>query len=108
MDQDAVVLTMVGMMAVTYAPRVFPLWLLATRPVPGAVGAWLRYVPAAVLAAMVAPLLFVADGRIDVGLGNLYLWAAVPTVLVAARTRSFYGSVVAGVATVAVARLLGA
>ena len=105
MDQQTVTLTLLGMMAVTYVPRFLPLWWFSSRPLPPLVAAWLRYVPVAVLAAMAFNAVVLPDGRIDVGPGNLFLWAAVPTVLVAVKTRSLFGSVLAGVATVAVARL---
>ena len=90
----------------TYIPRLLPVWLLSTKALPPLVVAWLRYVPVAVLAAMLFPALVIADGQVALGWGNLFLWAALPTLLVAWKTRSLFGSVVAGVMAVAVARLL--
>jgi branched-subunit amino acid transport protein len=60
----------------------------------------------AVLAAMLLPALMVAEGQVDLSPGNLFLWAALPTLLVALKTRSLFGSVVVGMAVVAVARYL--
>jgi branched-subunit amino acid transport protein len=104
MDQRAVFITMVGMLAVTYLPRLLPLWLFASRSLPPLVIAWLRYVPVAVLAAMLFPSLLLVEGRVSVGGGNLFLWAAVPTFLVAWRTKSLFGSVIVGMVVVAGAR----
>ena len=106
MDQKTIVLTIAGMALVTYIPRLLPVWLLSTKALPPLVAAWLRYVPVAVLAAMLFPALVIADGQVALGWGNLFLWAALPTLLVAWKTRSLFGSVVAGVMAVAVARLL--
>ena len=66
--------------------------------------AWLRYVPVAVLAAMLFPALLVQDGQIDLGLNNLFLWAAFPTLLVAWKKQSLFGAVIVGMVVVAVAR----
>ena len=68
--------------------------------------AWLRYVPVAVLAAMLVPTLVIQDDRVYVGPGNLFLWATIPTLLVAWKTKSFFGSVLVGMACVAIARYI--
>jgi len=68
--------------------------------------AWLRYVPAAVLAALLFPSLLANGGHISLGPRNLFLWAALPAALVAYKTRSLVGSVLVGMATVAAARYL--
>lgn len=94
------------MLAVTYVPRVLPVLVLSSRRLPPVVVAWLRHVPVAVLAAMLFPALFVQEGRIDLGLDNLFLWAAVPAFLVAWRRRSFFATVIVGIVVVAVARLV--
>ena len=106
MDQTTIFLTLIGMMLVTYIPRLLPVWALATKSLPKVVVAWLRYVPVAVLAAMLLPSLLLNEGQIDVGLSNLFLWAAVPTLVVAWKRRSLFGAVVVGMAVVALARLV--
>jgi branched-subunit amino acid transport protein len=104
MDQKAIFLTILGMMLVTYIPRLVPVWLLSSKSLPQPVVAWLRYVPVAVLAAMLFPAIFVQDNQVDVGLSNLFLLAALPTLLVAWKTKSLFGSVIVGAVVVAVAR----
>jgi branched-subunit amino acid transport protein len=106
MEQDLVFLTLLGMLAVTYLPRALPVLALASRRLPPLAVAWLRQVPVAVLAAMLFPMLLVPEGRIDLGLDNLYLWAAVPAFLVAWKRRSFFATVLVGIVVVAVARLV--
>ncbi|MCU0522282.1 MAG: AzlD domain-containing protein [Anaerolineae bacterium] len=103
-DQTTVFLTIVGMLAVTYLPRVLPLWLFSSRSLPPLVIAWLRYVPVAVLAAMVLPSLVLAEDRITLGGDNLFFWAAFPTFIVAWRTKSLFAAVLVGMGVVAGAR----
>lgn len=106
MDQKAVFLTILGMALVTYIPRLLPVWVLSSKSLPPLVVKWLRYVPVAVLAAMLFPSLLVQEGHIDVGLDNLFLWAAVPTFLIAWKKRSLFGAVIVGMVVVAVARAI--
>jgi branched-subunit amino acid transport protein len=106
MDQKAVFLTILGMALVTYIPRLLPVWVLSSKSLPPLVVKWLRYVPVAVLAAMLFPSLLLQEGQVDVELDNLFLWAAVPTFLIAWKKRSLFGAVIVGMVVVALARLL--
>ena len=105
-DQTAVFLTIVGMLVVTYLPRLLPLWLFSSRELPPLAIAWLRYVPVAVLSAMLLPSLVLDEGRFALGGYNLYFWAAIPTFFVAWKTRSLFASVLVGMGVVAGARAL--
>jgi branched-subunit amino acid transport protein len=106
MDQTLVFLTILGMMLVTYLPRLLPIWLLATRSLPGIVITWLRYVPAAVLSAMLFPAVLVEDSSLNLSSDNLYLLAFFPTLLVAWKTKSLFLAVITGMALVAFGRLI--
>ena len=110
-DQDRVFWTIVGMGLVTYLPRLIPLLALsgqagAQNRLPPWFTRWLGYVPVAVLAAMLLPSLLVVEGQARLAWDNLYLWAALPTAWIAWKTRSLVGAVLAGVAVVALGRLL--
>lgn len=111
MEQNTITLTILAMGAVTFLPRLLPLLFLTRHKTSGStmpplVESWLRHIPVAVLAAMFLPSIIMPDGQVELVPGNLYLWAAVPTLLIAWKTHSLVGSVLAGVATVAVGRLL--
>jgi branched chain amino acid efflux pump len=99
-------LTIAGMMLVTFFPRVIPVWFLASRSLPPRVAAWLRYVSPAVLSAMLLPSIVAPEGFVDLNWDNLYLMAAIPTLLVAWKTRSMVIPVLVGMVLVALARLL--
>jgi branched-subunit amino acid transport protein len=107
MDQQKIIIGLLGMMLVTYLPRVLPVWYLAGRQLPRAVEVWLRYVPPAVLAAMLLPGLLMPDGTLQINFTNLFLLAAVPAFIIAWKTRNLFAPVLTGMALVALARLLG-
>ena len=106
MDQQKIFLTILGMSAVTYLPRLLPAWLLSSYTLPKTMVIWLRFVPPAVMAAMLVPWLVISDGAISLHPGNLFLMAAVPTLFLAMKTRSFFGTVLTGMAFVAAGRYL--
>lgn len=95
-----------GMAVVTYIPRFLPSVLLSSRPLPPRVIAWLRNVPVSVLSAMLLPSLLIRDERLELGLDNVFVWAAIPTLIVAWKTRSLFGSVLTGMLAVALWRYL--
>jgi branched-subunit amino acid transport protein len=105
MDQQTIWLTIAGMALVTVIPRLLPVWLLAGRSLPPLVVAWLRYVPVAVLAAMLAPSLVLQQGQLDFSWSNLYFWVSLPTFAVAWKTRSLFLTVVTGMGALALIRL---
>jgi branched-subunit amino acid transport protein len=108
MDQQSVFMIMVGMLVVTYLPRLLPVLLFSSRDLPSLVVTWLRYVPAAVLSAMLLPSLVLVENQLDLSAGNIFFWAALPTFLVAMKTRSLFAPVIVGMIMVAVARYFGA
>ncbi len=58
----------------------------------------LRYVPVAVLTAIIVPEILSSDGVLDFSLGNARLIAGVITALVAWRTKSALWTIAAGMA----------
>lgn len=103
------VLLIIGMTLVTYIPRMAPLLLLSSRELRPGLIRWLEMIPPAVLAALLAPSLFLQttpDGGAKLFLSpdNTFLLAAVPTFIVAKISKSFFGTVAAGMAVVALLR----
>jgi branched-subunit amino acid transport protein len=95
-----------GAALVTVVPRVLPLVLLSRMNIPDRAVRWLGHVPVAVLAALLAQSVLLADGQLDLSLSNLSLIAIIPTLLVALRTRSLVGTVLTGVVSMALLRLI--
>lgn len=104
MDDSLVFLTIVGMGAVTYLPRLLPMLLLSGRNLAPWITRWLSFVPATVLAALLAPGLVCPEGKLALEFDNLFLLAAVPTFFVTWRFKSFFGTVATGMGLVALAR----
>ncbi len=107
MDQTTIFLTILGMMAVTYIPRVLPIVTLSSKNLSPALTKWLECIPAAVLAAMLLPSLILREGQLDLRADNIFLWAALPTLIVAKKGQSFVGAIIVGMVVVALARLCG-
>ncbi len=106
MDESIVFLTLLAMGIVTYIPRVFPMLLLSERKLSPWISTWLSFVPATVLAALLAPGLLLNDGRLNLSLDNIYLLVAFPTFFVAWHWKSFFGTVAVGMGLVALVRFV--
>jgi uncharacterized membrane protein len=91
-------LAIVGMALVTYATRAGGLWLMERVPPSPRLETWLRHVPGAVLAAIVAPAVFTG--------GWYEALAAGAAMLTAARTGSVLGAMAVGVGLVVVLRAI--
>jgi branched-subunit amino acid transport protein len=109
MDQTTIFLTIVGMAAVTYVPRVIPALLFSSRAMPEPLRRFLAVVPPAVLGALLAQSVLLEGGRLRFTADNSFFWASLLTGVLAWRTKGFFGPVLAGMALVATSRFfLGA
>ena len=100
-------LTIVGAGAVTFALRLSFIVLLGRVETPLFLGRALRFVPAAVLTAVVIPLLFYENGALEVSLSNERLVAGVAAALIAWRTRSVLITLGGGMATLWALQAIG-
>ncbi len=91
-------ITILGMTAVTFAIRAGGLLLADRLPRTGFVASWMRHLPGAVLASLVAPA--VANG------GPAEAIAALATLGLYVVTRNLFVAMVGGVVAVYLARLL--
>ncbi|MFO7495899.1 MAG: AzlD domain-containing protein [Desulfobacterales bacterium] len=94
---DTSFLTLVfGMGLVTFIPRWLPLAFLTGRRLPTWFVEWLDLIPAAILSALLAPALVTGGTPRYLDLFRSELWVAVPTMLVALKTKSLGATVLAG------------
>lgn len=107
MDQQLIFWTILGMAVVTYLPRLLPTLFLSGRNLQPLLVVWLRLVPPAVLAAMLAPSLLVRQGGIDLSFDNLSFWAALVAFPVAWKSGSLFATVIVGMGLVALGRYFG-
>jgi branched-subunit amino acid transport protein len=92
----------------TFATRLSFILLLSRVAVPPLLVHALRFVPPAVLTAIVASEIFVRDGAPDLTLGNLRFVAGAVAALVAWRTRNVFLTIGVGMAALWIAQSVSA
>jgi branched-subunit amino acid transport protein len=81
-------LTIIGMGIITYAIRLTPIVLLERFELSPRIRQALKFVPAAVLSAIIFPEMFMPEGSVDISLGNERLIAGLIAAVVAWRTKN--------------------
>jgi branched-subunit amino acid transport protein len=99
-----ILLVILGTSIVTFVPRVVPLILLSKMHIPKWGINWLKHIPVAVMAALLAQELLLAEQVLSIRENVLNLAAAIPTFLVAIFTRSLLVTVLIGVLSLMVLR----
>lgn len=89
-------LLILGMGAITFAIRLSMILLLGRVEMPAWLQRALRFVPPAVLSAIVFPELLRPQGSLDVSLGNERLLAGVLAALIAWRTKNVLLTIAVG------------
>ena len=107
MSSATLALTILGMGLITFTIRMALFLLPAGAQLPEWLLRALRYVPAAVLSAIIAPELVMPGGALDLSLGNERLLAGLVAVLVAWRTRNVLLTVAVGMVVLWVLQVLG-
>lgn len=92
-------ITIVAAGVLTFVLRWTFIALSDSLEMPTAVRGALRFVPAAVLSAIIWPAVMVADGTIDLAPDNLRLIAALLAAVAAWRTRSIFYTIAVGMLT---------
>ncbi len=90
--------TIIGMGLITYAIRLTPILLLERFELSPALRQALKFVPVAVLTAIIVPELVMPGGAVDVSLGNGRLLAGLLAILVAWRTKNVLWTIAVGMA----------
>lgn len=85
-----------GMGAVTYIPRCFPLYYLSEKKLSPWFAAWLNFIPASILSALLLPDLTTAGNPRHIDLTRPELIVALPTFLFALKTKSLGGTIIVG------------
>lgn len=90
------VLLLAGMAAATMLTRIPVLVFLSRRKLPEAITRALRYVPPAVLAAIIVPIAVLRDGQPHIAINNAMLIASIFAVLISYRTKNLLLTIVLG------------
>lgn len=94
------------MSIVTYLPRALPIVILSKIKMPEWFLQWLKYIPIAVLSALLVPGLLIAENRVDISLGNNKLLAAIPCILLAYLSKNLFVTVLSGIVIMFLLNLL--
>lgn len=101
-----VLLIILGTSLVTLIPRLLPFAALRSVTLPSWADRFLRFVPPAVLGALLARELFLVGGKFALPPGNLAPLAILPALAVALWRKSLIGTVLAGVVSIFLLRLV--
>lgn len=105
MDTTAILILIFMLAAISFATRASFIVLFARAALPPGVESALRYVPAALLSALVFPDVFLASGSLQLGPGNPKLLAAILAGTVAWKTRNTLMAIVLGMAALHLVRV---
>lgn len=94
------------MAIVTYLTRAPLMVLVGKVKLPPRLENYLKYMPVAILTALVVPGLVVKDQQLNLAWNNPYLPAALVAGLLAWRTKNVFWAMVSGVGTVIVLRAI--
>jgi len=92
----AAALTILGMGLVTYLTRLAPIWLFTRLTIPIWLRQAMRYVPTAVLTAIVFTEVLLPGGSLDISIHNARLLSALLAAVVAWRTRNVLVTITVG------------
>jgi branched-subunit amino acid transport protein len=92
----------------TYATRLSFIFLLGRMAIPIWLARALRFVPPAVLSAIILPELLMQQGRLAIYPGNTRLWAGLAAILVAVWRRNTLLTICAGMVVLLLLEWLGA
>ncbi len=90
----------------TFGMRFSFIYLFGRYEIPATLRRALRFVPPAVLSAIIFPELLIQSGRLDLSLANFRLLAGVAAMLVAWKTRNILLTILAGMIALLVLQLL--
>ena len=89
-------LAIIGMGIITYAIRLTPILLMERVEISGTMRQALRFVPAAVLSAIIFPELLMPGGELDISLGNERPLPGLLAAIAAWRTKNVLWTIVVG------------
>ncbi len=100
MEQEVILYIIIGMSLITIGLKALPILVLSNIKLPEIISRTLRHVPIAVLSSMVVQFLIIENNQINFNLNNIFLWASIPTIIIAFVYRSIFLTVVGGMVTV--------
>ncbi len=101
MTSNSIWIMIIGVSIVSLLPRILPVALLSRFDFPPLFKKWLSFVGPAVLGALTAISVLAPEGELFLSFKNKYIWAFIPTFLVAIKTRNLLYTLLTGIITMA-------
>lgn len=102
MSAGSILVLIIGMSAVNLLPRMLPVAILSRFEFPDVIKSWLSYVAPAVLGALTALSILAPQGSLDIAVDNIYIWAFIPTLVTAIKSRSLFYTLLVGIVVMAI------
>lgn len=99
-------LMILGMAIVTFSVRYPVMAIVGHMELPPAILRALKYVPTAVLTAIIIPAVLIHDGKLNVAFDNAQLIGAIIATVIAWRTKSLLWTIIGGMVAFAVWRVV--
>lgn len=100
-SSDAIWATIIGVSLATLLPRILPVAIFSSLEFPPLLLRWLSYVAPSVLGALTALSILAPEGYLNISVSNLFIWAFIPTIAVAVKTRSLFLTLSVGILAMA-------
>ncbi len=97
---EELIILIFAMAIVTYLPRFLPMHLLTRLEIPKTLIIWLRYIPVAVLAALIVPGITTVERQVNFAGDNSYFFASIIAFIVAWRSKNMLLTVTVGMVVV--------
>lgn len=101
MTETSIFIMIIGVSLASLLPRILPIALLSRVTFPPLLSRWLSYVAPAVLGALTALSVLAPKGTINISVDNIFIWAFIPTLFFAVKTRSLFISLLVGIISMA-------
>lgn len=101
MSGTSIWIMIIGVSIVSILPRILPVAMFSRYEFPEPLKRWLSFVAPAVLSSLTAMSVLAPGGYIDISIHNMYIWAFIPTLLIAIKTRSLFYSLSVGIIAMA-------
>ncbi len=101
MDNTSIWIMIIGVSVVSLTPRIFPVAFFSRYEFPAVVKEWLSFVAPAVLGGLTALSILAPQGKIDISIQNIYIWAFIPTIVVAVKFKNLFITLLVGIVTMA-------
>ncbi len=101
MSSTSIFVMIIGVSLATLLPRILPIAILSRVTFPPLLIRWLSYVAPAVLGALTALSVLAPQGFIDISIDNIFIWAFIPALFIAIKTRSLFWTLITGIISMA-------